>query len=92
MGIRNRNYDEEAAYFVTSVTKGRVPLLVDDAAGFLVDVLEDCRRRYRFLLLAFIVMPDHLHAIIVPGPGNTISTVMRYVKGTYARRLNSLRG
>ena len=34
-------------------------------------------------------MPDHFHAILVPEPRDTISAVMRYIKGTFARRYNA---
>jgi len=33
-------------------------------------------------------MPDHMHAIIVPSGRNTISDVMRYVKGSFSRWYN----
>jgi putative transposase len=34
-------------------------------------------------------MPDHFHAVIVPRSGDTISAVMRYVKGAFARWYNA---
>ncbi len=57
-------------------------------ALLLKQVLYETRQRYGFLLVAFVVMPNHFHAVIVPRAGDTISQVMRFIKGTYARRHN----
>ena len=52
------------------------------------DVLYETSKRYEFHLLSFVIMPDHFHAIVVPRPGDTISQVMRFIKGRYARLHN----
>jgi REP element-mobilizing transposase RayT len=54
----------------------------------MMSVLYYARQNYSFRLLSFVIMPDHLHAIIVPAPRNDISQVMRYIKGRYARLHN----
>ena len=56
-----------------------------------IDVLYRARRQYDFLLLAFAVMPDHVHAILLPSPQNTISDVVRFIKGPFAREYNAAR-
>jgi REP element-mobilizing transposase RayT len=58
----------------------------------MVEALYLTRNRYEFLLLSFVVMPDHLHCIVVPRSGDTISRVVRFIKGTSARMLNASRG
>ncbi|MDO8613234.1 MAG: transposase [Dehalococcoidia bacterium] len=79
-------------YFVTSATLGRLAIFADlAAASHLRDVLYETRTRYKFLLLGFVIMPDHLHAVVVPRPGDKISQVMRFIKGTFARRYNESR-
>lgn len=79
-------------YFVTTVVKHRQSIFTSQlAAASLRDVLDRCRHRYRFLVLSYVIMPDHLHAVIVPGPSDTISSVMRYTKGTFAREYNAQR-
>ncbi|MEE8201370.1 MAG: transposase [Candidatus Acidoferrales bacterium] len=42
-------------------------------------------------LLAVVVMPDHVHAVLRPRQGYSLSRVMKGIKGTAARRLNELR-
>ena len=81
-----RFHEENRPYFVTTSTVQRRPIFRDpDQADLLKTVLYQTRERYGFLLLGFVVMPDHLHAVVVPRPGDTISQVMRFIKGTYAR-------
>ena len=56
---------ENHIYFVTSKTKNNEPIfLYPDNTELFIQTLFDCRDRYRFLLLGFVVMPDHLHALI----------------------------
>lgn len=50
------------------------------------------RKRYAFLLLAYVFMPDHAHFVIVPAPGYTTTQTMRIVKGSVARRVNGALG
>ncbi|HET9477244.1 MAG TPA: transposase, partial [Dehalococcoidia bacterium] len=67
----------------------RARLFADPAeAEALIECLYATSDKYEFLLLAYVVMPDHLHVILVPAPRNTISQVMRFIKGTYARAYN----
>ena len=44
------------------------------------------------MVLAYAVMPDHLHLLLVPRPSMTLSEVMRLIKGSTARQLNLLKG
>ena len=88
MATPPRAFDLNRPYFVTTDTlkRRRVFRNLTDAA-LLQDVLETSER-YAFHLLSFVIMPDHLHAIVVPRPGDTISQTMRFIKGSYARRHN----
>jgi hypothetical protein len=42
------------------------------------------------LLLAYVFMSNHVHFVIVPAQGFTISQTMRVIKGAIARRVNAL--
>ena len=44
-----------------------------------------------YQLAAAVVMPDHVHLLIKPQPGFSLSRVMKGMKGACARRLNELR-
>ena len=54
-------------FFVTSTTAGRRALLPSDRmAQLLVDVLAENRRKRRFLLHEFVIMPNHFHLLLTP--------------------------
>ena len=40
---------------------------------------------------ALVVLPDHVHVLLVPRAGYSLSRIMKGIKGTTARRLNQLR-
>jgi len=82
-----------AVYFITTKTLDNKPLFHDDkAAAIFTDTLYYCRQRYVFLLAAFVLMPDHLHALIMPKNGHTISAVMQKIKSLVAKRLREETG
>ena len=53
-------------------------------AELLIDVLYNYRSRGKFLLHDFVVMPDHLHAII--SPSVTIKKAGQFIKGGFSFR------
>ena len=87
-----KRYDvENHVYFVTSKTLNNKPIFLDHAhAELFINNLLSCRRRYGFLLLGFVLMPDHFHALIMPKTGFTISSVMQKIKSLFAYRLRKL--
>jgi putative transposase len=53
----------------------------------LLEVLERVRRRYRFVVIGYVVMPEHIHLLVgEPEHGNP-SKVMQAIKQGFARRL-----
>jgi len=54
--------------------------------------LQQCREKLGFLLLSFVVMPDHIHLVVVPGPTADLPRIMQHVKGRFARVLNLASG
>ncbi len=53
----------------------------------LLEVLESVRRRYRFVVAGYVVMPEHVHLLMgEPERGNP-SQVMQAIKQGFARRL-----
>jgi len=74
-------YDEKGqCHFVTSVTRDRTRLFEESEA---VEILTAAVRFYQergdFKLLGYVIMPDHVHLLIIPQKG-TISDIMRNVK------------
>ncbi|MEX1253820.1 MAG: transposase [Dehalococcoidia bacterium] len=91
MAKLHRYGEENTCYHVVTTTRGRDPLFRDPSnAGIVVAALQHLRRRC--YLLAFAVMPDHVHALIVPRDDYTSSQIMQGLKGYTSRVLNARAG
>jgi len=50
-------------------------------------ILEQVRKRYRFVVVGYVVMPEHIHLLISEPEVGTPSTVMQVLKQRTARAL-----
>jgi putative transposase len=53
----------------------------------LLEVLEQVRRRYRFVVAGYVVMPEHVHLLLSEPERGNPSKVMQAIKQGFARRL-----
>lgn len=82
--------DSDRIFFVTTVTAHRQPIFRRDAvARLLIDTLAHYRDERKYLLLEFVVMPDHLHALLTPAPEISLERAMQFIKGGFSFRLKS---
>jgi REP-associated tyrosine transposase len=75
----------QGTFFITSRTQTPVFQTARCAELFL-DVLQSYRRQHKFLLHAFVVMPDHFHIILTPLEGVTLERCVQSVKGGFSFR------
>lgn len=81
--------EPERMYLLTSTVHERQPIFADVALGrLLVAELRSVQDDALVESLAWVVMPDHLHWLLVLKRGS-VSELMRRVKGRSARRINS---
>jgi putative transposase len=81
---------ETRTYLVTSVTAQRRSLFqVTATAELLQQTILDYRNQGKFLLHAFVLMPDHFHALITPAPDVSLEKAMQFIKGGFSFRLKS---
>ncbi len=82
----------EACCSITTITYGRVPLFKDAKnAQILARIIQKQKAKGRFFLLGYVIMPDHLHMILVPQQPNDLSFVMQEIKKESARLINKRR-
>ena len=93
MGTRDHPALPRHAYFITSTTHARTPVFKDPStAELFVHELLTLRTELGFLLISYVVMPDHIHLIVVPGPAAGLARIMQHIKGRFARRLHERNG
>jgi len=81
---------ETRTYLVTAVTAERRSLFqVTATAELLERTILDYRGQGKFLLHAFVIMPDHFHALITPAPDVSLEKAMQFIKGGFSFRLKS---
>ena len=74
-------------FFVTSTTVGRRALLQSDRmAQLLVDVLAENRRKKRFLLHEFVIMPNHFHLLLTPAAEVPLEKALQLINGGFSYR------
>jgi REP element-mobilizing transposase RayT len=79
-------------YFVTFSCYGRRPLLATpQARDVFVTALAVIRSRYRFQVIGYVVMPEHVHLLISAPSDCTASTVLRILTQRVARVLRNPR-
>jgi REP element-mobilizing transposase RayT len=89
----SRQTIEHAGYHTISVTRGRAPVFADQAnAQVVVEAIRHATQTQRAYVLAYAVMPDHLHLLVVPRGDVTISSVMQHIKRFSAKRINARSG
>lgn len=77
-------------YLVTSVTAQRRRLFqVTVTAELLERTIFDYRDQGKFLLHAFVIMPDHFHVLITPAPNVSLEKATQFIKGGFSFRLKS---
>jgi len=91
--LRKGRFSEAGrAYFLTFAVDRRQQLLIGALAQCFVEHLLKWQREMRFALLAFVVMPDHIHLLGILTGQRQLSEVVRILKGRTGRTLNSLLG
>src|SRR5689334_17901865 len=73
-------------YYLTSVTKDRLPIFrTDELKRVLADALDEARRSAGILIFAYVIMPDHDH--LITDGSRSISDVLRFTNGIAAKRI-----
>ncbi len=75
-------------HFLTFCCYHRLPLLAGASRRDLfLRVLEQVRRRYQWVVLGYVVMPEHIHLLVSEPPHHRLSTAIQALKLGFARRV-----
>ena len=84
----HRTYGAHHLHFITCSCYHRLPLLKSARArDRFLSILEQTRERYQFVVVGYVVMPEHIHLLLSEPEVGTPSTVMQVVKQRTARAL-----
>ena len=84
----HRTYGAHHLHFITCSCYRRLPLLNSSRRrDRFLSILEQTRQRYRFVVVGYVVMPEHVHLLISEPEEGSPSTVMQVLKQRTARAL-----
>jgi putative transposase len=74
-------------HYLTFVTFGRVPIFKSESiCQFFIESLMGTKEAFPFRLVAYVIMPDHVHLILNPQECN-IEAVGKAIKGKSAKKI-----
>lgn len=83
-----RYYGDDHLHFLTWTCYHRQGWLAEPKRRDLfLHILEEARRRYRFVVLGYVVMPEHVHLLVSEPEQGTPSTIVQVLKQRFARRV-----
>jgi putative transposase len=82
-----RIYLDSYSYYLTLVTQGRKPLLVEN-----IEVLRQAfklsKKKYEYIIEAIVILPEHIHMIIRPKIPTEYSKIIRHIKRSFVYGLD----
>jgi len=87
-----RYYGAGDSHFITWSCYHRRPLLDPQARDLFLNVLELMRERYRFAVIGYVVMPEHLHLLISEPRVDNPSSVVQAIKLGFTQRWSLVSG
>lgn len=88
----HRSFGFGNLHFVTFSCCRRAPLLgTPGPRSLFVATLGEVREKYRFKLVGYVVMPEHVHLLISEPDRGNVSLVLQLLKQTVSRRLSEHR-
>ncbi|OFV91998.1 MAG: hypothetical protein A3H28_16900 [Acidobacteria bacterium RIFCSPLOWO2_02_FULL_61_28] len=89
MAVPARRTYIPGTYFVTSRTwESRKLFIKPPVCEIVIETLFHYRDKQSYLLHSFVLMPDHIHLILTPGPNISLERAVQFVKGGSARRIS----
>lgn len=93
MSVWKRFHGHGLPSLITTNATERRPIFASrPAAEMLLQVIGEVRRETGFKLLAFVIMPDHMHLVLALAGQTICGRVMQLIKGRFANRYNRSAG
>ncbi|MGH9728409.1 MAG: REP-associated tyrosine transposase [Candidatus Acidiferrales bacterium] len=91
MSRLRRLLESHRVFFITTHFVPEVLPIADSERDIILQSLAETRARRKLMLLAYCLMPTHLHLLVAPSDDDRLSGVMREVKIRSAKRIQASR-
>jgi putative transposase len=92
MAVPKHHAQVAGTYFVTSRTwESHALFFAEQNCSLFIESLLHYRDRGAFALHSFVLMPDHFHVLLTPGPVTTLERAVQFIKGGSAHRIRGER-
>ena len=89
----HRYYGANHLHFITCSCYRRQPILgLPERRDRFTTILEQTRRKYRFVVYGYVVMPEHFHLLITEPEMGDPSVVMKVIKERFSRQVHAEEG
>jgi putative transposase len=90
---KNRQLLEGAEYHVTArINRGEKIFLAREDRELFMSILKRAKQKYNFSLKNFCIMGNHIHLLIKPAAGESLSKIMQWLLGVFAQVWNKKHG
>jgi len=90
---KNRRLLEGAEYHVTArINRGEMIFLNREDRELFIEILKRTKKKFNFSLKNFCIMGNHVHFLIKPGLGVSLSKIMQWLLGVFAQLWNKRHG
>ena len=86
--VYHQVYSPGELQFITASTYRRTPIFLSDRfRRCFANRLEGVREKFRFLLVGWVLMPDHFHLLLQPHPPESTPLIVKELKEETAKRI-----
>lgn len=90
--LKKLNIDGHLHFVSTNVSQRRKIFLEEERCQALIDNIRFYRNKYKFKLVGYVIMPDHIHLLIWLPNRSSISRVIGSLKSYVAKQLKATGG
>ncbi len=92
MSRLRRLIESHRFFFITTHFRPSALPLEEAERDIILQSIRECREQRHFLLIAYCLMPTHLHILLVPHDQDTMRNIMRDIKLRSSKRISAKRG
>ncbi|MDR1324699.1 MAG: transposase [Treponema sp.] len=86
-----RQFLDGAIYYVTSeINRNEMDLKPSRIKTMFLTFIKKAKQKYPFQLLNFCIMDNHINLLIKPERGQSLSKIMQWIKGNFAKYWNKI--